>query len=358
MGVINSIRLNKSDNNIIIYETGEGATVNVYQIRIDELPHVAEYKERIEELKELLATTKELHNKIRLEWSKEKADLEQKVADTEAKIQDIIKSYETVDINSSPLYKEAFELFINGKLDEALAVLDEAKLEANEKKDADIRILKAQMLELKYDFKNAEANYLKSVSIFFSFKNNLQIANFYYKLNEFKKAEPYYTHCITLAKTADKKAGILHNLGVLQSTINEYPKAEASYREALQIRRELAAANPQAYLPDVAMTLNNLGNLQKNINKYPKAEASYREALQIWRELAATNPQAYLPYVATTLNNLGVLQRNINEYPKAEAFYREALQIRCELAAANPQAYLPDVATTLNNLGYLQSNIK
>jgi chaperonin cofactor prefoldin len=61
--------------------------------------------------------------------SKEKADLEQKIADTEAKIQDIVKYYETVDINSSPLYREAFGLLVKGKLDEALAVLDEARLE-------------------------------------------------------------------------------------------------------------------------------------------------------------------------------------------------------------------------------------
>jgi len=37
--------------------------------------------------------------------------------------------------------------------------------------------------------------------------------------------------------------------------------AEEAYQEALSIRRELAKANPEAYLPDVARTLNNLANL-------------------------------------------------------------------------------------------------
>jgi len=37
-----------------------------------------------------------------------------------------------------------------------------------------------------------------------------------------------------------------------------------TYTKALQIRRDLAKANPQAYLPKVARTLNNLGFLYKS----------------------------------------------------------------------------------------------
>ncbi|MDR1199857.1 MAG: tetratricopeptide repeat protein, partial [Prevotellaceae bacterium] len=267
-----------------IENSGSGTIIiNNIPVDIDTLKAewTKEDKERIEELKELLATTKELHGRDRLAWDKEKTDLEQKVAYTEAKIQEIIKSYETVDMDSSPMYKEALELFINGKLDEALAVLDDATLEANEKKGADARILKAQMLELKYDFKNAEANYLKAVSIFPSFENNLRIASFYYELNEFKKSEAYLRICVALAKTTKDKACILNNLGVLQRNINELQQAEASYREALQTYRELAANNPQAYLPYVATTLNNLGTLQSYLKDYRKAEAYYQEALKI-----------------------------------------------------------------------------
>jgi tetratricopeptide (TPR) repeat protein len=354
MGTISSVKLDESNNNIIIQEASEGATANVYQIRIDEFPFVAEHKERIKELKELLATTQELHGKDRLAWDQEKTDLEQKVAHLRAKIQEIIKSYETADMDSSPLYKAAFELFIKGKLDDALAVLADAKLKANEKKDT-ARILKAQMLELQYDFENAEANYLKVVSISPSFCNNLRVTNFYLKLNELKKAELYYTHCAALAKTTEEKACILNNLGILQCVINEHPEAEASYREALQIRGNLAAANPQAFLPDVAATFYNLGTLLRNISEHSKAEASYQEALQIYRDLAVANPKTYLPDVARMLNNLGNLHRDIKkESSKAETSYQKALKIYRELAAANPKTYLPDVAATLYNLGNLQ----
>ncbi|MDR2652934.1 MAG: tetratricopeptide repeat protein [Prevotellaceae bacterium] len=368
MGTINSVKLDESNNNIIIQEVREGATVNVYQIKIDEFPIVAEYKERIEELKKLLARTDDLYDRDRLAWGQEKADLEKKVADTETTIQEIIKSY---DINSSPLYKKAFELLMNGNLDDALAKLNEAKLDENEKKlkaaeaklEADkkntaaVRILKAQMLELKYDFENAEANYLKSLSIFPSLENNFKIAYFYYKLNEFKKAEIYYVNCLVLVETEGEKAAVLHNLGPLQHKIKNYSQAKDSYLEALKIYRNLADVNPKAYLPDVAGMLNNLGVLQNDIKDYPQAESCYQDALKIWRELAAANPQACLPDLAMTLINLGVLQNDMNEYSKAEAYYKEALRIYRNLAAVNPQTFLHYVAIMFNNLGILQSDI-
>jgi tetratricopeptide (TPR) repeat protein len=189
-----------------------------------------------------------------------------------------------------------------------------------------------------------------------SFEDNLATARLYQDQNRFKEAEGYYTRSLGQATSPEERADILNNLGIVQDALNDYTQAEASLTEALQIRRELAVKNPQAYLPDVAMTLNNLGYLYQNTNNYPQAEASLTEALQIQRELAGTNPQAYLPYVAMTLNNLGNLQTDNNHYIQAEKSYTEALQIRRELAKKNSQAYQPNVATTLNNLGLLQAN--
>ena len=68
------------------------------------------------------------------------------------------------------------------------------------------------------------------------------------------------------------------------------------------MRRDLAKANPQAYLPDVTATLNNLGNLYSNTQRLKEAADAYSEALQTQRNLAKDNPQAYLPDVARTLD--------------------------------------------------------
>ena len=58
--------------------------------------------------------------------------------------------------------------------------------------------------------------------------------------------------------------------------------------------RRLADANPDTYLPDVAMTLNNLGILYRDRHDVAAAQAAYDEALHIYRRLAGRQP-GHLP---------------------------------------------------------------
>jgi len=148
-------------------------------------------------------------------------------------------------------------------------------------------------------------------------------------------------------------AGTLNNLGMLYADTQRFEEGEDSYKEALTIRRDLAKANPQAYLPDVAMTLNNFCTLYSDMQQFKEGETSCKEALTIYRDLSKTNPQTYLPSVAMTLNNLGLLYSNTQRFKKGETSYKEALIIYQDLAKANLQTYLQYVATTLNNLGVL-----
>ncbi|MDA0269142.1 MAG: tetratricopeptide repeat-containing protein, partial [Cyanobacteria bacterium] len=71
----------------------------------------------------------------------------------------------------------------------------------------------------------------------------------------------------------------LNNLAVLQSAQNQLRDAEASYREALQISRDLAAENPKAYLPDVATTLINLSIFY--LQAQPDRDQSIALALEV-----------------------------------------------------------------------------
>jgi len=159
----------------------------------------------------------------------------------------------------------------------------------------------------------------------------------------------YFEESLELNRTSDS----LFEYALFLQEHNQFYDSKELYQEALGIRRELAKANPQVYLPDVAMTLNNLGNLvQADSGRRSEAEKLYQEALKIYRELAKANPQVYLPNVANTLNNLGALvQADSGRHSEAEKFYQEALGIRRELAKANPQVYLPDVANTLTAFG-------
>jgi tetratricopeptide (TPR) repeat protein len=102
-------------------------------------------------------------------------------------------------------------------------------------------------------------------------------------------------------------------------------------------------------------------DISKHVDRFFKvmrASRASEEALQIFRDLAQKNPEAYLPDVATTLSNLGVLNRDQKQMEEARKELDETVQIRRELVQKNPEAYLPDVAETLNNIGGALSQAK
>jgi len=100
---------------------------------------------------------------------------------------------------------------------------------------------------------------------------------------------------------------------------------------------------------ELANELVSQGNLQRE--NYPNSAAeSYKEALQIYKELVVQNRNAYLPKVATTLNNLVVLQKDQLDYCAAETSYQEILNIYKELAAKKPGVFRLDFAMTLVNI--------
>ena len=132
-----------------------------------------------------------------------------------------------------------------------------------------------------------------------------------------------------------------------------YAEAEKGWTTALQRQRDLAAHDPDAYRPDLAMTLNTLGILYRETGRLADAEKADTEALSIFRDLAAQNSGAYRPDLAMTLNTLGILYRETGRLADAEQADTEAVLIFCDLAAHNPGAYRPDIATALNTLGSL-----
>ena len=66
---------------------------------------------------------------------------------------------------------------------------------------------------------------------------------------------------------------------------------EQALQEALTTYRQLAQAQPQTYLPEVAMTLYNLGLLYRDTQRLREGEQAYQEALTTYRQLAQAQPQ-------------------------------------------------------------------
>ena len=229
---------------------------------------------------------------------------------------------ENANLSEQPDYKQlALKLRDENKLEEAI---NSVNTDSADEESAKRHIFKAELLIDNFQFDEAEKHYIKAVTIFPSYDNNNAIAGFYYNLNRFTEAIPYYKRSLVLANSPQEKAATLNDMGNAQWKNNDFSNARVSYEEALKIYRQLAETNPQAYLPDVATTLNNLAILHSSTGEFPKALEEYEEALKICRQLAETNPQAYEPDVAMTLNNLAIFY--IYSIPNKELSLQYALE--------------------------------
>ena len=105
-----------------------------------------------------------------------------------------------------------------------------------------------------------------------------------------------------------------------------YEESGEMYLSAMEIYRRLAAANPQVYEPDLAMTQNNLGTLYYNTQRYEESGEMYLSAMEIYRRLAAANPQVYEPGLVRACNNLSCLFLVQGNFEEAERYAREGLK--------------------------------
>ena len=127
---------------------------------------------------------------------------------------------------NTELYQQTKRLFVEGKIEEAIQLLDEEKLRQLDK-DAkkavenavQPRLLKAQLLTVQLRFKDAEKAYLRAIEIApNSFQSNFSYASFSQSLNRYEEARAAYGRCLEWARKNgkdDELAATLNNLGNL-----------------------------------------------------------------------------------------------------------------------------------------------
>ncbi|HXL87677.1 MAG TPA: tetratricopeptide repeat protein [Streptosporangiaceae bacterium] len=142
----------------------------------------------------------------------------------------------------------------------------------------------------------------------------------------------------------------LNTFGVLAGDLGRREEALTAIEEAITSSRLSAEAEPDAFLPDLAMLLNNQSNQLLGLERREEALAAVKEAVTIRRALARTQPAAFLPRLAGSLNNAASCLSALGQREEALAAVEEALTIRRALARTWPAAFLPGVAMSLNNL--------
>src|SRR5206468_1594833 len=84
-------------------------------------------------------------------------------------------------------------------------------------------------------------------------------------------------------------AETLHKLGVLQGMIGHLDESERSFRQALEIQRQLVAEKPEtaASQLSLAQTETSLANQLAMVCRFPEAERLYNAACARQEKLAA-----------------------------------------------------------------------
>ncbi len=137
----------------------------------------------------------------------------------------------------------------------------------------------------------------------------------------------------------------LNYLAMNDAASGDASEAEARFREAIELRRDLHAADPDlhdAALP--ALPMHNLGNLLQSAGRPDEARPFLEEAV----ELLEPFPE-YDRNRGTSLNVLGMTLRALGDWDEAERALRASVELRRSTLGSNH----PDLAVSLHNLSVL-----
>jgi hypothetical protein len=104
------------------------------------------------------------------------------------------------------------------------------------------------------------------------------------------------------------------------------PLAVTLTAQLTTVYRRLAAQNPAAYEPDLAMSLNNLSVRLGEAGRREEGLTAIQDAVTIYRRLVDQNPAAFEPDLASSLNNLSNRLGEAGNGAAAERASREAAE--------------------------------
>ncbi|MDW8054277.1 MAG: ATP-binding protein [Anaerolineae bacterium] len=146
-----------------------------------------------------------------------------------------------------------------------------------------------------------------------------------------------------LASQEKERAEALWMLGCALGAVGQREAALQATQEAVSLYRQLAQANPQAFLPDLAASLHNLGARLSEVGQREAALKAALESVSIRRQLARDNPRAFLPRLILSLS---MLVRVLEHYPTQDgcAALAEGLAEARTLAAEHALEHLDRLA--------------
>lgn len=133
---------------------------------------------------------------------------------------------------------------------------------------------------------------------------------------------------------------MLHDLERLDESL-------ASTREALDLRRQLATRYPDAFEPELAISLNNLGLVLRSLGRLEESLDATQEAISLRRRLAVDRPEVFEPYLVSSLLNLSETRRRLRDHAGSVTAAHEALSLLAPFFQRYPAAFATRVTTAL-----------
>ena len=155
----------------------------------------------------------------------------------------------------------------------------------------------------------------------------------------------------------ETRARMLAELASRLSEVGQRTEALAAINQSVDLYRELAAAQPEAFRPVLATSLNNHAKMLREVGQRAEALSAINESVDLYRGLAAAHPETYRPDLARSLSNQAALLSEVGQLAEALVAIDQAVAIRRELAAAQPEAFRPDLASALNNQAALLNEV-
>ena len=370
-------------SNLIKVEDSQVKVDQLVVAHLDNIPFAADnerYRELREQLQELNEDIADLESSDSLSADKEQRlnKKKQKRNEIREKLQEheqlllgaAVRVAQYTGERISERMKRAIELFNEGKVSEANAVLDEAERDADQilngvkelkavgKQSVDELLVKASYMlaDEKYPIEERVEKthniYKKALDLATEcdyeeeklYKLLSDYCDFLIKYAKYDEALEIAQRCVELCEELygdnhGKTADSYDNIGITYHYNGDYDAALENYNKALDIRKQVLGENH----PNTATSYNNIGGVYYSLGDYDKALEYYKKDLDICLQVLGENH----PNTAGSYNNIGLVYDDKGDYDAALEYYNKALAIKKQVLGENH----PDTATSYNNIG-------
>jgi hypothetical protein len=148
-----------------------------------------------------------------------------------------------------------------------------------------------------------------------------------------------------------KVAASITNVAYQSSTLSQNEEALSLYREAVDIRRQLALEGDEISLCELTESLHQLAHHLRLMNRDEEGIVFDTEVVDIRRELVSRNPGHYMLSLAKGVHMLGHIHNCVQRPQEGLPFIEEEVEIYRKLFAEQP-SYQADLGQALHGLAH------